>query len=154
MAEKKDKKGFLTEFKEFATRGNVMDMAVGVIIATAFGKITASLVGDVFMPLIGWLIGDVDLAMLNIVLTPAVVEGGEIITPAVTIGIGTFLTVVIDFVLIALAVFVFVKAMNTARERAEARKKAQEEQAPEVPAGPTSEQLLAEILAELKTNRG
>ena len=78
------KKGFFTEFREFAMKGNVMDMAVGVIIATAFGKITTSLVEDVFMPFIGWIIGDIDLSQLNIVLREAVMEGEEIISPAVT----------------------------------------------------------------------
>ena len=72
-------KKFFGEFKEFISRGNVMDMAIGVIIATAFGKITTSLVGDVFMPLIGWLIGDIDLTQLNITLSPAVLnEAGEV----------------------------------------------------------------------------
>ena len=86
-------KKFFNEFKTFISRGNVMDMAIGVIIATAFGKITTSLVGDVFMPLIGWLIGDIDLTQLNITLSPAVLnEAGEVTKEAVVIGIGTFLT--------------------------------------------------------------
>ena len=77
-------KKFFGEFKEFISRGNVMDMAIGVIIATAFGKITTSLVGDVFMPLIGWLIGDIDLTQLNITLSPAVLnEAGEVTKEAV-----------------------------------------------------------------------
>ena len=149
----KKTKGFLKEFREFATRGNVMDMAVGVIIATAFGKITTSLVNDVFMPLIGWLIGDIDLSKLNIVLREAVMEGEEVIKPAVTMGIGTLLTAIIDFILVAFCVFIVVRLMNKAREKAEARKKAAEaaeEPAPEEPAGPTTEELLASILDELK----
>ena len=157
MADKKEKKGFLKEFKEFATKGNVMDMAVGVIIATAFGKITTSLVNDVFMPFIGWLIGDIDLTQMNITLREAVMNGEEVITPAVTIGIGTFLATVIDFILIAFVVFLIVKLMNTARDKAEAKKKAAEEAAkaaePEVPAAPpapTTEELLTDILAELR----
>jgi large conductance mechanosensitive channel len=153
MAEEKEKKGFLKEFKEFATRGNVMDMAVGVIIATAFGKITTSLVNDVFMPFVGWLIGDIDLSQLDIVLRQAVMEGEEIVTPAVTIGIGAFISTIIDFILIALVVFLMIKAINTAHERAEARKKAAEpepEPEPEAPPAPTTEELLTEILAELK----
>ena len=85
-------KKFFAEFKEFAMRGNVMDMAVGVIIGTAFGKITTSLVNDVFMPLIGLLVGGVDLGQLNIVLKPEVLdEAGQVVTEAVTLGIGTFL---------------------------------------------------------------
>ena len=83
-------KKFIEEFKTFIAKGNVLDMAVGVIIATAFGKITTSLVNDVFMPFIGWIIGDVDLADLNIVLSPAVLnEAGEEIKPAVVVAIGT-----------------------------------------------------------------
>ncbi len=147
-------KNFIEEFKTFITRGNVLDMAVGVIIATAFGKITTSLVNDVFMPLIGKLIGNMDLSKLNIELTPAVLdEAGAEITPAVVMGIGTFLSAVIDFILIAFIVFVIVKAFNTAKEKAEAKKKAEEEAAaePEAPAEPSEEvKLLTEIRDLLK----
>ena len=86
------KSKFVEEFKAFITRGNVIDMAIGVIIGGAFGKITTSLVNDVFMPFIGWIIGDIDLSQINITLAPAV-EGKE----AVVIGIGTLLGTVIDF---------------------------------------------------------
>ncbi|MBQ7874200.1 MAG: large conductance mechanosensitive channel protein MscL [Oscillospiraceae bacterium] len=120
-------KKFIEEFKTFIAKGNVLDMAVGVIIATAFGKITTSLVNDVFMPFIGWLIGDIDLTELNIVLSPEVLnEAGEVMTPAVVVAIGTFLSTVIDFILIAFVVFLIVKAFNTAKEKAEAKKKAEE----------------------------
>ena len=113
-------KKFFGEFKEFITRGNVLDMAIGVIIATAFGKITTSLVGDVFMPLIGYLIGGIDLSALNITLSPAVLdEAGEVVKDAVVIGIGTFLTTVIDFILVAFVVFLVVKAFNTAKKKLE-----------------------------------
>lgn len=106
-------KKFFAEFKEFAMRGNVMDMAVGVIIGTAFGKITTSLVNDVFMPLIGLLIGGVDLGQLNIVLKPEVLdEAGQVVTEAVTLGLGTFLSTVIDFVLVAFVIFLMVKTIN------------------------------------------
>ncbi len=88
-------KKFFNEFKEFISKGNVMDMAIGVIIATAFGKITTSLINDVFMPLIGMLIGGIDLGTLNITLSPAVVdEAGAVVKEAVVVGIGTFLTTV------------------------------------------------------------
>ena len=121
-------KKFIEEFKTFIAKGNVLDMAVGVIIATAFGKITTSLVNDVFMPFIGYIIGDVDLAELNIVLSPEVVnEAGEVLDPAVVIAIGTFLSTIIDFVLIAFVVFLIVKAFNKAKEKAEEKKKAEEE---------------------------
>ena len=86
-----EKKGFFGEFKEFIMRGNVMDMAVGVIIATAFGKITTSLVNDVAMPAIGMLIGGIDLSKLNIVLKEAVLdEAGAEISAAVTLGIAVY----------------------------------------------------------------
>ena len=121
-------KKFMEEFKTFVTKGNVLDMAVGVIIATAFGKITTSLVNDVFMPFIGWIIGDVDLSELNIILSPEVLdEAGEVTNPAVVMAIGTFISTVIDFILIAFVVFLIVKTFNKAKEKAEAKKKAAEE---------------------------
>ena len=141
-------KKFFAEFKEFAMRGNVMDMAVGVIIGTAFGKITTSLVNDVFMPLIGLLIGGVDLGQLNIVLKPEVLdEAGKVVTEAVTLGIGTFLSTVIDFVLVAFVIFLMVKAINAFH------KKKDEAPAPEEPAGPTTEELLTEIRDLLKEQK-
>ncbi|MBR2042582.1 MAG: large-conductance mechanosensitive channel protein MscL [Oscillospiraceae bacterium] len=146
----------IEEFKTFIAKGNVLDMAVGVIIATAFGKITTSLVNDVFMPFIGWIIGDINLSELNIVLTPEVLnEAGEVATPAVVVAIGTFISTVIDFVLIAFVVFLIVKAFNTAKEKAEAKKKAEEEAAAaaeeEAPAEPSEEvKLLMEIRDLLK----
>ena len=142
-------KKFFGEFKEFISRGNVMDMAIGVIIATAFGKITTSLVGDVFMPLIGWLIGDIDLTQLNITLSPAVLnEAGEVAKEAVVIGIGTFLTTVIDFILVAFVVFLVVKAFNTAKKKLE--KPAEPETPPEEPEPTKEELLLTEIRDLLK----
>ena len=141
-------KKFFAEFKEFISRGNVMDMAIGVIIATAFGKITTSLVNDVFMPLIGWLIGGIDLAQLDITLSPAVLdEAGAVIKEPVVIGIGTFLTTVIDFILVAFVVFLIVKAFNAAKSRLE---KPAEEEAPEDPEPTKEELLLTEIRDLLK----
>lgn len=139
-------KKFLNEFKEFAMRGNVLDMAIGVVIGSAFGKITTSLVNDVFMPLIGLLIGGVDLAKLNIVLKAAVMDGDTVVTEAVTLGIGTFLTTIIDFVLIAFVIFLMVKAINAFRRKKEAP-------APEEPPKPTTEELLAEIRDLLKEQK-
>lgn len=128
-------KNFIEEFKTFIAKGNVLDMAVGVIIATAFGKITTSLVNDVFMPFIGWAIGDVDLAKMNIVLSPEVLnDAGEVVDPAVVIAIGTFISTIIDFILIAFVVFLIVKTFNKAKEKAEAKKKAEEEAAAEAEA--------------------
>ena len=139
---KAKKKGIIKEFKEFISKGNVLDMAVGVIVATAFGKITTSLVNDVLMPFIGWIIGDFDLTRLNVTLSPAVMEGEEVVKEAVVIGIGTLITAVIDFLIVALVVFLIVKVFNKAKEKAEAKRKAAEEAAPEEPPKPSEEVLL------------
>ncbi len=151
---KKDKKSFLTEFREFIMRGNVLDMAIGVIIATSFGKITTSLVNDVFMPFLGGVIGEIDLTNLNWEMIPAVKDAaGEITKEAVVVGFGTLLATVIDFVLVAFMIFVMIKVFNKTREITEAKllKKKTEEVAaePEVKA-PTTEELLTDILAEIK----
>ena len=135
-------KKFFQEFKEFAMRGNVLDMAVGVILGGAFGKITTSLVNDVFMPLIGMLIGGVDLGKLNIVLKPAT-DTAE----AVTLGIGTFLTTIIDFILVAFVIFLMIKTINRFRRKKE------EEPALKEPKGPTAEELLTEIRDLLKEQK-
>ena len=140
-------KKFMHEFKEFAMRGNVLDMAVGVILDGAFGKITTSLVNDVFMPLIGTLIGGVDLGKLNIVLKDAVMNGEEVVAPAVTLGIGTFLTTVIDFILVAFVIFLMIKTINRFH------KKKEEDPKPEEPKGPTTEELLTEIRDLLKEQK-
>ena len=143
-------KKFFAEFREFAMRGNVMDMAVGVIIGTAFGKITTSLVNDVFMPLIGLLIGGVDLGQLNIVLKPEVLdEAGQVVTEAVTLGLGTFLSTVIDFVLVAFVIFLMVKTINQLHKLGKKDKEPQEEEEP----APTSEELLTEIRDLLKAQQ-
>lgn len=140
------------EFRDFIMRGNVLDMAIGVIIATAFGKITTSLVNDVFMPFIGWIIGDIDLTQLNITLVPAVLdETGAEITKAVVMGIGTFISTIIDFILIALIVFAIVKMMNKLNKK-------KEEPAPEpepepIPEPTKEELLLTEIRDLLKANK-
>ena len=140
-------KKFMHEFKEFAMRGNVLDMAVGVILGGAFGKITTSLVNDVFMPLIGTLIGGVDLGKLDIVLKDAVMNGEEVVAPAVTLGIGTFLTTVIDFILVAFVIFLMIKTINRFH------KKKEEDPKPEEPKGPTTEELLTEIRDLLKERK-
>ena len=140
-------KKFFNEFKEFAMRGNVMDMAVGVVIGAAFGKITTSLVNDVFMPLIGLLIGGIDLGQLNIVLKPEVLdEAGEVVTAAVTLGLGTFLSTILDLILVAVVIFLVVKAIN----KLHALGKRDEEPEPEEPEAPTTEELLTEIRDLLK----
>lgn len=104
--------GFISEFKEFASKGNVMDLAVGIIIGAAFGKIVTSFVDDILMPPIGIAIGGVDFKDLKLPLKDAVMEGGKVVTEAVTINYGNFIQTVIDFLIIAFAIFLLIKAMN------------------------------------------
>ena len=139
-------KKFLNEFKEFAMRGNVLDMAIGVVIGSAFGKITTSLVNDVFMPLIGLLIGGIDLGQLNLTLKAAVMDGDTVVKEPVTLGLGTFLSTIIDFILVAFVIFLVVKAIN----KLHALGKKDEEPDPEEPETPTAEELLTEIRDLLK----
>ena len=144
------------EFKEFIMRGNVLDMAVGVIIATAFGKITTSLINDIFMPFISWIFGARDMTALNVVVRAAETNAdGEIVKEAIVIGFGSFLAVVLDFILVALVVFAVVKAFNKAHEVAESRKKKEEAAAEEqAPAEPSAEEkLLTEIRDLLKEKK-
>ena len=142
-------KGLLAEFKEFVMRGNVLDMAIGVIIATAFGKITTSLVNDLLMPFISWICGARDMSLLNVVVREAeLAADGTVATEAIVLGFGTLLGTVIDFLLVALVVFLLVKAINKAHSLTE--KKKEEEIEEEAPPAPTTEELLAEILEELK----
>lgn len=140
------------EFKEFIARGNVMDMAIGVIVGGAFGKITTSLVNDVLMPVLGWIIGDIDLTALNITLTPAVTENGEIVKEAVVMGVGTLIATIIDFLLVALVIFFIIKAMNAAKRRME-KPKAEEEAPAAAPEPSAEEKLLTEIRDLLKEQK-
>ena len=124
---------FLKEFREFAVRVNVVDMAVGVIIGGAFGKIVSSLVGDVVMPVLGILTGGVDFKDLKITLALAVGD-----TPAVTLNFGAFIQNVFDFIIIAFAIFMMIKGINKVKKPVEEVK------------GPSQEELLAEIRDLLK----
>jgi large conductance mechanosensitive channel len=137
------------EFKEFAMRGNIVDMAVGIIIGASFGKIITSLVNDVLMPPIGMLLGHVDFSQLHIILQkaqPAVIEGEKIIKPAlsqVTLNYGPFIQTLIDFIIVAFCVFLVIKAMNKIMRK--------EKAAPAAPPAPSEEvMLLKEIRDELK----
>ena len=140
-------KQILQEFKQFAMRGNVVDMAVGIIIGGAFGKIVTSIVGDVIMPAVGVLVGGVNFTVLKITLKDAVMVGGEVVAPAVTINYGNFIQVTFDFLIIAFAVFMLVKGVN-----ALSRKKKEEKPATP-PAPPADIQLLTEIRDLLKTQK-
>lgn len=126
----------LQEFKKFAMRGNVVDMAVGIIIGGAFGKIVSSFVGDVIMPPIGVLLGGVDFSSLTLTIKEATET-----TPAVMLSYGKFINTIIDFIIIAFAIFMVIKAMNSLKKK--------EEAAPP-PAPPADVQLLTEIRDLLK----
>jgi large conductance mechanosensitive channel len=131
----------LKEFKEFAVKGNVVDMAVGIIIGAAFGKIVSSLVGDVVMPPIGMLLGGVDFSNLSIIVKEAV--GNK---PAMVINYGKFLLTILDFIIIAFVIFVAVKGINALKKK--------EAAAPEVAPTPSKEEiLLAEIRDVLKEKK-
>jgi large conductance mechanosensitive channel len=132
--------GMLSEFRDFAMKGNVVDMAVGVVIGGAFGKIVTSFTNDVLMPPIGLLLGGVDFSDLKLPLQAAVGE-----TPAVSINYGLFLNVILDFLIIAFAIFLVVKAMNTAMSSLKKKEAA-------APPGPTKEEvLLTEIRDALRS---
>ena len=147
-------KKILKEFKEFIARGNVLDMAIGVIIAGAFGKITTSLVNDILMPFISWIFGTRDMTALNVVVREAVMDGETVVQEAITIGFGTLVATVIDFLLVALVVFAIVKAMNKAKEVAEAKKKKEEEAAPPpAPPAPSAEEVLLTEIRDLLKNK-
>jgi len=135
--------GMLKEFKDFAMRGNVVDMAVGIVIGGAFGKIVASFVADVIMPPLGLLIGGVDFTQLKFILKDAVVDSaGAVTTEAVAINYGSFVQTAVDFVIIAFAIFMVIKAMNS-------MKKKEETAPPPPPPGPTKEEVLLTEIRDL-----
>lgn len=131
----------MNEFKDFAMRGNVIDMAVGVIIGGAFGKIVTSLVNDLLMPCIGVLIGGMDFTAYKITLKKAVEEAGEVITPAVTFNYGNFIQEVVNFLIIAFCIFLMVKAISKMHKK--------EEPAPE-PAAPAPKPDDVVLLEEIR----
>ena len=143
-------KKIINEFKAFILRGNVLDMAIGVVIAGAFGKITTSLVNDLLLPLVSWICGSRDMTALNMIVRPAEYnEAGEVVREAITLGFGSFIGTVIDFLLIAVVIFAIVKAANKVHDLTH-KKEEKAEAAPEEPPKPTTEELLSEILEELK----
>lgn len=154
---------FFREFREFIQRGNVLDLAVGIIIGGAFGKIVSSLVNDIIMPLVGS-VGGVNVQEAAWVLVPEVVDGsGDIIKSAVTLNYGMFIQNIIDFLIIAFSVFVIIKVVKAMQNRAEKAKellaskeeeveKVEEEVVEEEPK-PTTEELLSEIRDLLKENK-
>jgi len=143
-------KKFMEEFKQFIARGNVMDMAVGVIIGGAFGKISTSLVNDVIMPLISMLIGGIDFSAWKLVLKEAVLDAsGAELSPAVSVNYGSFLATILDFLIIAFAIFCLIKAINSIHRKKE--EAPAEEPAPPEPSA--EEKLLAEIRDLLKEQK-
>ena len=140
-------KKFFEEFKAFAMRGNVLDMAVGVVIGGAFGKITTSLVNDIIMPLVSMITGGVDFSAWKWVLKEAVMEGENVVKPEIAVNFGNTIAIVLDFIIIAFAVFLLVKFMNALHRKKE---EPAPEPVPEEPAAPTAEELLAEIRDLLK----
>jgi large conductance mechanosensitive channel len=128
--------GMMSEFKEFAVKGNVVDMAVGIIIGAAFGKIVSSFVGDVIMPPLGVLIGGVDFSSLSFIVKEAVGDAA-----AVTINYGKFIQTVFDFTIVAFAIFMAIKGMNSLKKK--------EEAAPAAPPAPSKEEVLLTEIRDL-----
>lgn len=139
--------GMMKEFKEFAMRGNVLDMAVGVVIGGAFGKIVSSVVSDIIMPPIGVLVNGVNFSDLKIILKQASVDAAGTAIPEVTLNYGNFIQTIFDFVIIAFSIFMFIKAINKIRKK--------EEPAPEPAAEPTpsKEELLLTEIRDLLKNK-
>ena len=136
---------FLQEFKEFAVKGNVVDMAVGVVIGGAFGKIVTSWVSDIIMPLIGAATGGLTFTEWKWVIREAVMDGETVVKPELCLTWGNFLQVIFDFIIIALCIFMVIKGINKLKREPEP-----EPEAPAAPAGPTQEELLTEIRDLLK----
>ena len=132
--------GIAKEFRDFAVKGNVVDIAVGIIIGAAFGKIVSSLVADVVTPPLGYIIGGVDFTKLAVTL-PAIREGAE----AVTLRYGVFLQALFDFIIVAFAIFMIVKGINSLRRKEEAK--------PAAPPAPPRQEFLLEEISDLVKNR-
>ena len=145
-------KKFFDEFKAFAMRGNVIDMAVGVVIGGAFGKITTSIVNDIIMPLISMITGGIDFSAWKWVLKEAVMEadGVTVKLPEVAVTFGNTIAIVLDFIIIAFAVFCMVKALNNLHKKKEEPAPAPEPEVEPAPPAPTAEELLSEIRDLLK----
>jgi large conductance mechanosensitive channel protein len=134
-----------TEFKEFAMKGNVIDMAVGVVIGAAFGKIVTSLVNDIIMPLVGVATGGMNFSDYKWVIKDAVMNGTEIVTPEVTMNWGTWVQTIVDFLIVAFCIFIAIKAVNRMRRGKQIEAEAAEEAAAE----PTKEEVLLTEIRDL-----
>ena len=134
--------GFIKEFKDFAMRGSVVDLAVGVVIGGAFGKIVTSLVDDLIMPIIGIITGGVDFSEKVVVLKDAVLNAdGSVLTPAVTLNYGNFINVIIQFLIIAFCIFIVIKGLNSLKKK--------EEEPAAAPAAPSKEEVLLTEIRDL-----
>ncbi len=146
--------GFLKDFKAFAMKGNVIDMAVGVIIGGAFGKIVTSLVNDIIMPLIGSVMGGIDFKTAKYVLKEAVIENEAIVKPEVVLTYGNFIQTVVDFLIIALSIFVTIRVITKLSEKRKKEEIAAAAAAPApAPAPSAEEKLLTEIRDLLKEKK-
>ena len=147
-------KKFFEEFKAFAMRGNVVDMAVGVVIGGAFGKITTSIVNDIIMPFISMLTGGVDFSQWKWVLKEAVLDAeGAVVSAEVAVKFGSTIAIILDFIIIAFSVFCLVKGLNSLRRKEEEPAPAPEPEPEPAPPAPTAEELLAEIRDLLKEQK-
>jgi len=135
----------IQEFKEFAIKGNVVDMAVGIIIGAAFGKIVTSLVNDVIMPPIGMIIGGVNFNGLRLVLKSATVDAAGVASPEVAINYGAFIQVLFDFIIVAFCIFMMIKGLNSLKKK--------KEEAPATPPAPTKEEVLLTEIRDLLKNK-
>ena len=136
------------EFKEFAFKGNVLDLAIGVIMGGAFGKIVTSVVNDLIMPILGYLMAGMDFKSLKFVMSEAIMQGDTVIKPEAAILYGNFIQNIVDFLIVALSIFLFIRLINKSKEKQKKQEEAVPE--PEVPAGPSQEELLTEIRDLLK----
>jgi len=139
------KSKFWSEFKDFAMKGNVIDMAIGIVIGGAFGKIVTSLVNDLLMPCIGALIGGFDFTNLKVVLSKAVMDGEEIVKPVVTLNYGTFINEIVNFLIIAFCIFLIIKGINKMHKK--------KEEAPAAPAPKPEDVVLLEEIRDLLKNK-
>jgi len=143
-------KKFFQEFKEFAVKGNVVDLAVAVIIGGAFGKIVSSLVADIVMPPLGVLMGGVNFSDIKIVLKEALMSGDVIVKPAITLNIGNFLQNILDFLIIALTVFIMIKVISRVKKKLESKLRREKAIEAEIAPLTKDQELLVEIRDLLK----
>jgi len=144
-------KGFFEEFKTFAMRGNVIDMAVGVVIGGAFGKITTSIVNDIIMPCISMITGGLNFSEWKIVLAQAIMEGETVVKPEIAINFGNTIAIILDFIIIAFAVFCMVRFLNNMHRKKE---EPAPEPAPEPEPEPSAEEKLLTEIRDLLAKQG